>query len=215
MTPVGLEYLKCLALIGSQQAWGWVASILLESFCLKEVGQLGLSLQFRDEEEEDKEDDPTSSKPLSTKLLPTREGKPPYSRALFLLYAIPHVIASLPLVNASEVALIATKLCHALEIVANSGATSKTKTSSAEDASLASSSTDTLAPSWEAQLVLVNVLVHLIFLEGVGKCLKAKKRIVDAIFRWMEAKSTTLQKYCPFKLKERLTKVLVLKKALS
>jgi len=236
-TKVGLEYLKCLTFIGSQQAWGWVTSILLESFCLKEVNQLGLTLEFL----EDEDDLGVSSTPrvASSKLLPTNYGNSPYARALFLLYAVPHVIASSPLSNANDVALVATRLCHALEsaattayssvashspTVASSTAESSSasldsaKTSSTADASAAETGTvdsSAAGPTWEAQLVLVNVLVHLIFLEGVGKSVKAKKRVVDAIFRWMGAKTKTLQNHCPLKLKERLTKVLILKKTLG
>lgn len=224
-SSLGLEYLKCLTLLGSQQSWGWVNSILLESFCLKEVNHLGLSLEFLDDEDGIA---PSSSSPSpsSSKHHPTHEGNFSYSRALFLLYAIPHVLASTPLSNANDVSPIATRLCHALESAASAysaAPSSSTSTSSTADSSTAlptsttaSSTADSskLGPTWEVQLVLVNVLVHLIFLESVGRSLKAKKRIVDAIFRWMEAKSKTLQKYCPSKLIGRLTKVLVLKKGL-
>ena len=51
LTSVGLEYLKCLCALASQQAWGWVTSILLESFCIKELEQLGFSLDYDDQSE--------------------------------------------------------------------------------------------------------------------------------------------------------------------
>lgn len=193
-TPHGLEYLTCLCLIGAQQAWGWVASILLESFCLKELDDLGLTIEFDEETQELGAASPPSA------YAATRSSSH-YRRALFLLYAIPHVIAAPPLANANDVALIATRLCHALESASRRG----TGSGSGGGGSGA---------TWEAQLVLTNVLIHLIFLESVGKTRVAKKRIVDAIFRWMEANSAALQRFCPDKLKDRLTKVLILKKAL-
>ena len=48
---MGLEYLKCLCLLAGQQAWGWVTSIILESFCIKELEQLGFSLDYDDQSE--------------------------------------------------------------------------------------------------------------------------------------------------------------------
>ena len=125
-----------------------------------------------------------------------------YHRALFLLYAIPHVIAAQPTANLTDVIIISTRLCQALE-----------STSSHRSADNAEGAERGGAASWEAQLVLTNVLIHLLFLDGAGKQRKPRKRILDVIFRWMEANSTLLPNFCPVKLKERLTKVLTLKKA--
>ena len=146
---------------------------------------------------------PTSTTTTSHPLAPTRHRSPLYYRALFLLYAIPHVIAAHPQANATDVVLVATRLCQALE---------STFSPSCRSAGNATDVPKRGAATWEAQLVLVNVLIHMIFLEVSGKSIRAKKRVVDAIIRWMEANSASVQKFCPAKLTERLTKVLSLKK---
>jgi hypothetical protein len=46
---LGLEFLKCVQLMAKQQSWGWVSSIILDSFCLKELEELGFSTTFQHE----------------------------------------------------------------------------------------------------------------------------------------------------------------------
>jgi len=196
VSSTGLEFLKCLSLVGRRQGWGWVASVLLEAFCLREMNQLGFVTVVEDEEEEEV----SATSPVLTPLTPS-SPLPSYRRALFLLFAIPHLVAAPTQPNTQDTAIVAIKLCQALE-----------NACSASSAAPSAPGALTRVP-WEAQLVLAHVLCHFVFIES-GKGKKGKKRVVDAIFHWMETNSGLLQKFCPANLKDRLTNVLLVKKAL-
>ena len=124
--------------------------------------------------------------------------------------------------NATDMELIATRLCRALESTFPSSASSSSSNGGEEV--LETNRPPANAATWEAQLVFVNVAIHLIFLEGGGgvasggggggKGKRVIKRIVDAIYKWMEVNTLALPKFCPRKLKERLAKIAVLKKTL-
>ena len=146
-----------------------------------------------------------------------------------MLYAIPHVMSAPANSNATDMELIATRLCRALESTfpsSSSGSSSSASNVGEEDDDAESKSNrpPVHAATWEAQLVFVNAAIHLIFLErgaacgggggGGGKGKRVKKRIVDAVYKWMEVNTLVLPKFCPRKLKERLAKIAVLKKTL-
>ena len=128
--------------------------------------------------------------------------------------------------NATDMELIATRLCRALESTfpSSSGSSSSASNVGEEDDAEKSNRPPVNAATWEAQLVFVNAAIHLIFLEGGGaacgggggggKGKRVKKRIVDAVYKWMEVNTLVLPKFCPRKLKERLAKIAVLKKTL-